>query len=98
VSEDILDKVLTVTGISLVTELTTGELIYQVVFGNYVKTMPEIINRLPPNMREPMLMSKSIAINEVSMLIKVDEVPYKVGSKWKMKIHKNGTLSLVEAK
>lgn len=97
-SEDIVDKVLTVTSISLVTELTTGDFIYQVTFGYHAKITPEMISRLPPNTREPLSASKTLAINEVSILIKVDEVPYKVGSKWKMKIHKKGTLNLVEAK
>jgi hypothetical protein len=97
-SEAIIDKVFTVTSVNVVTELATGDLAYQVTLGCYMKSTPEIINRIPANAREPYLTSKNIAINEITLLIKVDEVPYKVGSKWKMKIHKNGTLNIVEVK
>lgn len=96
--EDIVDKVLIVTSVNALTELATGDFVYQVTFGYYVKSTPEIINRIiPANMREMYSTSKNIIINEVSLLIKTDEIPYKVGSKWKMKIRKNGTLSLVKA-
>jgi hypothetical protein len=98
VSVDIIDKVLTVTSVNVLTELATGDLLYQVTFGYYIKNAPEIINRIPPNARESASTSKFVVINEVFLIIKADEVPYKVGSKWKMKIHKNGTLNLVEAK
>lgn len=96
-SECIVDKTLVVTGVSVVTELTTGDLIYQVVFGEYVKNTPEILGRFPANVRDAYVGNK-IAVNEVMMIMKVEEVPYKVGSKWKLKIQKNGTLSLVEVK
>jgi hypothetical protein len=98
VSEAIVDKVLTVTSVNVVTELATGDLAYQVTFGYYAKNTPELINRIPANIREPFMMSKNIAINEITLLIKVDEVPYKVGSKWKMKISNKGTLNMVEVR
>jgi len=97
-SEDIVDKALVVISVSVVTELATGDLMYQVTFGCHTKMTPEILSRIPANAREPFLASKTLAINEMLLLMKVDEVPYKVGSQWKMKIHKNGTLNLVEAK
>lgn len=93
-----MDKELTVTSVGIVTEVATGDLAYQVTFGYHAKNTPEILSRIPPDAREPLMGSKSIAINEISLFIKTDEVPYKVGSKWRMKIHKNGTLSLAEAK
>ena len=43
-------------------------------------------------------MGKQIAFNEISLLFKAEEVPYKVGSKWKLTIYKNGKINLVEAK
>lgn len=97
-SENIVDKTLTVTSINTVTELTTGELMYQLTLGYSIRNTPEITNRVPANAREPFLMSKNVVVNEVTLLIKAEEIPYKVGSKWKMKIHKNGTLNLVEEK
>ena len=97
-SEDIVDKVLVVISVGVVTELATGDLMYQVTFGVHTKITPEILSRVPANAREPFLASKSLAINEMLLLMKVNEVPYKVGSQWKMKINKNGTLNLVEAK
>jgi len=96
VPEDIVDKVLIVTSVNTLPELATGDFICQVTFGYYVKSAPEIINRIIPNMREMYSTSKNIVINEVTLLIKTDEIPYKVGSKWKMKIRKNGTLSLIK--
>jgi hypothetical protein len=96
--EDIVDKVLVVTSVNVLTELATGDFIYQVTFGYYVKSSPEIINRIiPASSREMYSTSKNMIINEVSLLVKTDEVPYKVGSKWRMRIRKNGALSLVKA-
>lgn len=96
-SECIVDKTLVVTGVTVVTELATGDLIYQVVFGEHVKNTPEILSRLPANTRDAYVGNK-IAVNEVMMIMKVEEVPYKVGSKWKLKIQEDGNLSLVEVK
>ena len=97
-SEHVVAKRLIVTNINVITELATGDLIYQVMLGNYIKTTPEIISRIAPQAREPFAASKSIAVNEMALFIKTDEVPYKVGSKWNLKIQKNGRLNLVEAK
>jgi hypothetical protein len=96
-SDSIVDKTLTVISASVVTELATGDFVYQVSFGYYTKNTPEILNRIPPSMREA-FSGKNIAISEAMLLIKASAVPYKVGSEWKLKIHKNGSLSLVEAK
>jgi hypothetical protein len=97
-SDSIVDKTLIVIGASVVTELATGDFIYQVTFGYYTENTPEILSRIPTNMRETFSVGKNIAITEATLLIKADVVPYKVGSEWKLKIHKNGSLSLVEAK
>jgi hypothetical protein len=97
-TENIVDKTFIVTSVTIITELATGDLVYQVTLGSCIKNTPEILNRIPSNSRESFLGTKNIAVNEISLLLKVDEVPYKVGSKWKMKIHKNGTLNMVEAK
>lgn len=97
-SEHVIARTLTVTNINVITELATGDLIYQVMLGNYIENTPEIISRIAPQAREPFAASKSIAVTEMTLFIKTDEVPYKVGSRWNMKIQKNGRLNLVEAK
>jgi hypothetical protein len=96
-SENIVDKVLIVIGVSVITELATGDFVYQVNFGSYTKNTPEILARIPANQRESFV-GKQVAIIEAQFIIKTDEAPYKVGSKWQFKIGKNGNLSLVEAK
>jgi hypothetical protein len=96
-SEDFVEKILIVTSVSLAVELATGESINQVTFGYYVQNTPEILSRIPSSTREN-FMGKQIAFNEFSLLFKAKEVPYKVGSKWKLKIHKNGSINVVEAK
>jgi len=96
-SENMVDKTLVVTSVNVVTELATGNLAYQVTFGEYIKSTPEIINRLPANVREN-YPGNQIAVNEILLLIKTDKAPYTVGSKWELKVHKDGTLNLVELK
>ena len=95
--EDIVNKTFIVTNVTVATNLGTGELMYQVMFGEYLDITPEIISRLPPPMRDANW-GKKIASNEIILFIKTSEVPYKVGSKWRLKIHKNGTMNLVNAK
>ena len=97
-SENIVEKTLTVTTVAITTELATGSVAYQVILGSIEKTTPEILSRIPANQREPFLATKNIAVNQITMILDVDEVPYKVGSKWKVKIRKNGTLNLVQEK
>jgi hypothetical protein len=97
-AESMVDKTLTVIGASVVTELATGDFIYQVTFGYYTKNTPEILARIPPNVREAFSGGKNMAITEVTLLIKADTVPYNVGSNWKLKIRKNGLLTLVREK
>ena len=51
--------------------------------------------RIPSNIRENFL-GKQLVFNELSLLFKSEEVPYKIGSKWKLKLHKDGTINMVE--
>lgn len=96
-SEYIVDKILTVTNVATVTELSTGELINQVNFGHYIDNTPEILNRLPAPFREN-FPGKQIGVSELILLIKIDEVMYKVGSKWHLKVDKEGTMTLAALK
>lgn len=94
-TEDFVEKILTVTSVNIITELATGELINQVTFGYHVQNAPEILARIPSNIRENFL-GKQLVFNELSLLFKSEEVPYKIGSKWKLKLHKDGTINMVE--
>lgn len=97
-AEDIVGKTLEVLIIANATELATGDLIHQVILGEYINNTPEVLSRIPTNMRESYT-AKKIGVGEITLFIKKkEEIPYKVGSKWRLKIHKNGTLNLVEAK
>ncbi|MGD0202658.1 MAG: hypothetical protein ABSC20_01975 [Candidatus Bathyarchaeia archaeon] len=95
--ECVVNKILTVTGVNVISEMATGDLAYQVNFGYYVENKPEIIARIPSAIRENFV-GKQIAFNELSLIFKTDKVLYAVGSKWNLKIFKNGNLSLVAAK
>ena len=88
-----MDRILVVIGVGVVTELATGDFINQITFGYYTENTPEILKRVPAVVRES-FSGKQIGIIELTLFVKADEVMYKVGSKWHLKIHKNGTLSL----
>ena len=92
-SDYIVDKILVVIGVGVVTELATGDFINQVTFGYYAQNTPEILKRIPTIAREN-FPGKQIGLAELTLFIKADEVVYKVGSKWHLRIHKNGTLNL----
>ncbi|HMK94080.1 MAG TPA: hypothetical protein VK536_01640 [Candidatus Limnocylindrales bacterium] len=93
----IVDKVLTVLNVATITELATGDLINQVNFGNYIENTQEVLNRFPASVRENFT-GKQIGVSELILFIKTEEVTYKVGSKWHLKIHKEGIMNLEEVK
>jgi hypothetical protein len=88
-----MDKILVVIGVGVVTELATGDLINQITFGYYTENTPEIVKRIPTIAREN-FPGKQIGLAELILFLKADEVVYKVGSKWHLRIHKNGTVNL----
>lgn len=90
---DNVDKILTVTNVATITDLSTGELTNQVSFGHYIENTPEVQSRLPLPLREN-FPGKQIGIAELILFIKTDVVVYRVGSKWHLKIDKEGTLIL----
>jgi hypothetical protein len=97
VPDYIVDKVLTVINVATITELATGDLINQVNFGNYIENTPEVLNRFPAPVRENFT-GKQIGVSELILFIKTEEVMYKVGSKWHLKIDKEGIMNLEEVK
>jgi len=93
---NLFDRDLTAISVAPVTGLASGDSIYQVIFGNYVEATPEIIDRLPPQLKQGL--SKQIPITELTLFMKAAEIPYRIGSKWKLTIRDDGTLNLVEIK
>jgi hypothetical protein len=92
--EFLIEKTVIVTQISNTIELATGELIYSVFFGEFIDATPEVLSRFPPSpVTYP---GKKISAMWFMLNLKTDKVPYKVGSKWKLKIQENGVISLVE--
>lgn len=96
-SEDILTKTLSVVSINPVVEIATGDNIYQVVFGEYVDITQELLSRLPPTARQRSAFGKKIGISHLTLFIKKTEIPYTIGSTWKITISSDGTLKIVKA-
>ena len=96
-SEFLIEKDVFVSGISSTIELATGESIYSVSFGEMIDVTPEVLSRLPP-VSPPIVYPKKIPALWFVLNMKTDEVPYKVGSKWKLRIQPNGSISLAELK
>lgn len=95
----IVEKELTVTGIGIVYELATGEPLYQVNFGEFINSTPELAGRLTAMSGGALFNGKKIAANWLILNIKTDgAIPYKVGSKWKFTVKEDGTTNLVEIK
>ena len=95
-SDYIVEKTLVVAGITVLTELATGDVLYQIMFVEYIDNTDDVLRRIPPSVRENFLGNK-IAANNVIIFLKTEEVPYKVGSKWNLKINQDGTTNLVKA-
>ncbi|MGA2628368.1 MAG: hypothetical protein ABSF63_15055 [Candidatus Bathyarchaeia archaeon] len=88
------EKEVAVLGIYPTVEMTTGLPIYYVSFGSVVDMTPEIANRI--GLSQPLTAKAKPA----SMMVwfKCDgEVPYRVGSKWKMTVAEDGQVSLTQA-
>lgn len=96
-STPLVEKELTVTSITVAYELATGEPMFQVFFGEFIPTSNELINRMSPG-TPASFPGKRIAVSWLILDLKTEQVPYKVGSKWKLTIKENGSTSLVEVK
>lgn len=95
-SEDILTKTLSVISINPVTELATGDNIYQVVFGEYVDITQDLLSRLPPTAVQRSAFGKKIGLSHLVLFIKKTEIPYTIGSTWKITVSSDGALNLVK--
>ncbi len=88
----VLSKEVTVLSIQPVTEISTGDTLSQVTFGEKVKATAETIARVGRPVTENFVSGFWIGFN-----FKGDIVPYQVGSKWKFSVLADGTVSLVKA-
>lgn len=95
--EDIVTKTFSVISINPAIELATGDNINQVVFGEYVDIAPELLNRLPPPVRQKYTSVNKIGVAHVVLFIKATEIPYTIGSKWKITVGSDGNLKIVKA-
>lgn len=92
-SDKIVEKTLTVIGVTTSNDFVSGETIYQVAFGQFVTVTQEMIDRLPPQLRQFGVGTQQ-AVNEAILLIKAKEVPYRVGTQWKFIINNDGSMKL----
>jgi len=82
----IFEKSLEVIEIRVVPEIATGDLIHQVVFGEYVKCTTNRDSDAP----------QEVPVVWLTLCIKkTDTQQYAVGSKWKLTRSDNATLNLV---
>jgi hypothetical protein len=82
----LFDEVVEVISINPATDVITGDLVYQVIFGIIGSPMQGLPLSAP---------QKQIASNRLILYFKVGEgSPYLAGSKWKMKVENDGRISL----
>jgi hypothetical protein len=91
------ERELVVVGINSIVELTTGDLLLQVSFGEYIDATEQVVSRLPAPAREAGV-GKKIGINWVTIIIKGEAIPYQMGSKWKLTVEESGEVKVTKAK
>lgn len=74
-------------------DIESGETVYEVSFGKTFKVNEKIRSRIKsPESGEP---PEVLSVNIVTVVIPAGPpVPYKVGSKWSLKINEDGSLSV----
>ncbi len=93
----IFEKEVEVVLVSRATESATGDLIYQVTFGERVnidgelrKSLQQLQNSKPP---------KEILPTILNVFISSDgPLPYRIGSRWRIEITDNGSITVKEAR
>lgn len=93
----LFEKRVEVISVGPAIESTSGEYIYQVTFGQVVEVDDELRRAIPaPANSKP---AKKIAPTTISIFFDSSKtIPYKVGSKWKVSIADNGTITVRETK
>lgn len=92
----VFEKDVGVTSIVSVPEIATGDILYQVTFGEYIKATTERLSRLVSGIA--MTGRSEISTMWLVLNTRQTPVPYLVGSKWKMSISADGSVKLVEIK
>ena len=91
-----MEKEVLVYSVTPSTEVATGDNTYNVFFGDYVNATPEIISTLQLQVGQPL--PKKVGVFWLILNIKSDEVPYRIGSRWRLTVENDGRLTLVEMK
>lgn len=89
----LFEKEVEVIQITRAINSVTGDYIYQITFGQIVEVDEELRRAVatPPNSKPP----KKVAPTTFSIFIDSSEpMPYKVGSKWKVSVKDNGSISV----
>lgn len=92
-SDKIVERTLTVIGVTTANDFTSGETLYQVAFGQFVNVTQEMIDRLPAQLRLFGVGTQQ-GVNELILLIRAKEVPYRVGTQWKFIVNNDGSMKL----
>lgn len=94
--QTIFSKPVEVIAVNRAVEAVTGESIYQVIFGEVVGLTPEMRQHFPQPVGS--MPPREIGANVLILFFKSEvAAPYKVGSKWKVKVSPDGGV-IVEAR
>lgn len=90
-------KVIEVISIQPVIENSTGDSVYQVIFGRSIPIDQEFAKFIAP--RTDSKPPRTFNINDLILYVKINgKVPYIIGSKWSLSIGVDGKLSLTPVK
>jgi hypothetical protein len=87
-----VEKDLVVYQVFPITEVATGNIIYQVLFGEYVDVTPDILDRMDMMPGQPI--PRRVPVMWLALNMKDDTVPYRVGSKWRATMDEQGNINL----
>lgn len=89
-----LEKIVEVLAVTRVTEGLTGNPIAQITFGELAEITPELRQFFPIQVgggRPP----KRVGMNQLQLFYwGQGQIPYKVGTKWKLRVSPSGEISL----
>ncbi len=91
---EIQERELVVFSITPVVEIATGDTLYQVALGESVDATSEALARTI----QLTGLTKPKIVNALWLMVNVksEVIPYRIGSKWKLVVNEDGSLSLTE--
>jgi hypothetical protein len=90
-----LEREVTVISIQPAVEAATGDNLFAVILGEFIEKTPEALARIPATLQNLMVMGNQITVNWMAYYVKSKgELPYVIGSKWKLLIKDDGTVTL----